>query len=326
MNSDPLDTGSLASCFHVMGEAVFGHRKDPVRSLNVIVQLQAILHLLTQEIRNRDQAHTGICLRCCNDIPALKSLIGFIDSKCFLLEIKILRRKCQQFAFPDPRPVKDLKGVIIDRLLHHDIRKLQIFFFRPEIHFPELFFAETAGDPGRIDGKLIIADRMIEHGGKLCMNRLHKGRRKRFPILSLKLHDRILPVHDILRRNLRKLTLAEIRKDFPLDDALLRDPGILFQPGFDILLIKTVKAFQRHIDIRPLLKLELGLPGQGIAFRLKSSLALLLLLTAPVRVPDHQIPGTVFILICRHLLPPFLPLLCFHRSFRRNNCDPLALE
>ena len=75
MNADPLDTGGLASGFHVPAKTVFRHRENPVRRLDVIVQLEAVLHFLTEEIRDRNYPHTGVCFRSCDDILPAKPLI-----------------------------------------------------------------------------------------------------------------------------------------------------------------------------------------------------------------------------------------------------------
>ena len=112
----------------------------------------------------------------------------------------------------------------------------------------------------------------------------------------------ILPVNNVLSRDLRQLPLAEIRQNFLLDNTFLSKPGVEFQLGLDVLFVQGNKALKCHIYIGLFLHQEFPFPGQRLFFGCKTAFKLLLALTPPVRVTELNIPGSVvFIFECGHI-------------------------
>lgn len=117
--------------------------------------------------------------------------------------------------------------------------------------------------------------------------------------------DLVLPAHDVLGRDLRQLPLGKIGQDLLLDNALLGEPGIEFQLGFNVLLIEGNEALKDHVHIGLLFHQELPFPFQGLPFGGKAPFEILLALTLPVGVEELHISGAVVLVLerCHKLLP-----------------------
>ena len=117
--------------------------------------------------------------------------------------------------------------------------------------------------------------------------------------------DLVLPAHDVLGCDLRQLPLGKIGQDLLLDNALLGEPGIEFQLGFNVLLIEGNEALKGHVHIGLLFHQELPFPFQGLPFGGKAPFEILLALTLPVGVEELHISGAVVLVLerCHKLLP-----------------------
>ena len=123
----------------------------------------------------------------------------------------------------------------------------------------------------------------------------------------------ILPGNHILCDNFVDFSIAKVGNDFVLDNVVLRLPSALFQPCFQVIGIDLNKGFKAHVQVSGTLLLELFLPFQCFTAGAETTLTLLFALSCPVCILCDYIPRTtVFVLICRHLLPSFL----LHRAFR----------
>ena len=69
------------------------------------------------------------------------------------------------------------------------------------------------------------------------MNRFQIGLGQGLSVTICKIANFILPVNDVLGRNLRQLPLGKVGQNLLLDDAFFGEPGIELQFGFDVLLI-----------------------------------------------------------------------------------------
>ena len=66
-----------------------------------------------------------------------------------------------------------------------------------------------------------------------------------------KIANFILPVNDVLGRNLRQLPFGKVGQNLLLDDALFGEPGVELQLGLDVLLIIERQSSQMSYLHRP---------------------------------------------------------------------------
>ncbi len=148
---------------------------------------------------------------------------------------------------------------------------------------------------------------MVENGAKLIVNRLKVGFGQRFAVTVPHFPDFVLPAHNVLGCDLRKLPLGKIGQDLLFDDALLGEPGIELQLGLNVPLIEGDEALKGHVHIGLLLHQELPFPFQRLSLGGKAPFELLLALTLPVGVAELHIPGAVILVLERcHNYSPFL--------------------
>ena len=98
---------------------------------------------------------------------AIFMFTGFIKS--LTLKIEICRGQSQQLALTDARPVKHLKCVVGNRLVHHFFRKFLVFLFRPEQHLPPFLCPHVSGFRCRIGVEIVKPDSVVENGAELIV-------------------------------------------------------------------------------------------------------------------------------------------------------------
>ena len=235
-------------------------------------------------------------------------LIGFSDRDGAFLQIEVGWRQCQQLTFPHTAPVEKLESIEGFGLIHHSIGKFQVFFLRPEQHFPGLLFSKRPGFSTGIFPEIVILHSMAEDSCQLVLYGAEIDRRVRLPVLVPEPQHLILPGHDDLRCNSAHFQLAEVGDQLCPDDMILCAPGILFQPCLQILGIVLHKAGEGHIQIRRHLVHLLTLPCLGFMLACKTPLGTLLLLSRPIGVAvDHPPCICLVVLIDAHpAAPPYL--------------------
>ena len=161
-----------------------------------------------------------------------------------------------------------------------------------------------------------MPDRVVQNGDHLIVDALQVGIGIRLLALIPEGQQFILPGDDILGVDLADDPLPEGRDQLLPDHVFLSFPGACFQAGTDILFIQFAEGREGHIQIRGALQFEAALPVLGLLLGLEAALALLVLVALPVVIPDHDVPGIVFlILMNRHIrFPPFLRFRIFSGS------------
>ena len=141
----------------------------------------------------------------------------------------------------------------------------------------------------------------------MVVDRFQIGLGQRFAVTVRHLPDLILPAHNVLGCDLRKLPLGKIGQDFLFDNALLGEPGVELQLGLNVPLIEGDEALEGHVHIGLLFHQELPFPFQRLSLGGKAPFELLLALTFPVGVAELHIPGAVVLVFKRcHDYSPFL--------------------
>ena len=135
MNADSLYSCRLCPSIHLMVQIAFGKCEQSCMLITFIKHSKIIFHLTTEKFRQFDYPVALFRLGTCNIILALQMLIRFVNCQFPVWNTEITLFQCKEFAFPNSSPIKDFKGIIGNRFLLHDFRKLQIFLFRPEKHF-----------------------------------------------------------------------------------------------------------------------------------------------------------------------------------------------
>ena len=208
------------------------------------VQIFAALfrHFLRQEVRHGDGTVALFCLWRGDLVFTVYPLIGLADRGGALLQVEVRWRQRQQLAFPHTAPVQKLESIEGFGLIHHGVGKFQVFFLRPEQHFPGLLLSKRSGFAARVFPEIVILHSMVEDGGQLVLYGAEIDRRVRLSILVTEPQHFILPGHDDLRRYSAHFQLSEVRDQFRPDDMILRAPGIFLQPCLQILGIVLHKA------------------------------------------------------------------------------------
>ena len=138
--------------------------------LQTINLLEIVLHFITEKIRHLNDSVALLRLRRCNHILTTKPLIRLVNPQRACFQIKIISCQRQQFPFSNPAPVQYLKSIIQHRLVHHCLRKFQVFFFCPEEHFLCLLASHISSFRCRIALQTVVSHSMIKNAAKLCMN------------------------------------------------------------------------------------------------------------------------------------------------------------
>ena len=186
------------------------------------------MHLLTKKIRHFNGTVAFLGFRICNNVLPLDTLIGLVNAELSILEIKVLWCESQQFAKTDTAPIQHFKGIKRNWFIHHDLRKLHIFVFCPEVHLFGILYANTSSFGSWVYAKIIVANRMVKDTGKLIVQILQIRFRIGLSVFVTVTKQFILPRKHISCLNILHRFIPEIREDFRLNDVCLMFPCILF--------------------------------------------------------------------------------------------------
>lgn len=135
VNANALYASVFAAALHFTIKIAFRDWKQPIIQANVILHLQILLDFICQKERHGDSAIALFCLGRCDDVFSASVLKCLADCNCAFVKIEIFRGQRQQFSLTDTTPVKHLKSIKGQRLVHHSINEFQVFIFGPEQHF-----------------------------------------------------------------------------------------------------------------------------------------------------------------------------------------------
>ncbi len=295
----------LTATVHFSVKIAFADGEHPTVRLHSIELLEVVLQLITEELRHLDHSIALGRLGGGNDILLVEPLVRLVDGEGTLLKIEVRRGQGQQLPLPDAAPVKHLKGVEGQRLIHHGLGKLSVLLPGPEQHLLPFFCPHVARLPGRVDIQAVKSGCVVENGAELIVNRFQVSFRQGLSVTVPHLPDLVLPAHDVLGCDLRQLPLGKIGQDLLFDDALLGEPGVELQLGLNVPLIESNKALKGHVHIGLFLHQELPFPFQRLPLGGKAPFELLLALTLPVCVAELHIPSAVVLVLerCHKLLP-----------------------
>ena len=199
-------------------------------------------------------------------------------------------------------------------LVHHHLRKFQIFLFRPEQHFAVFLLAHAASFFTGIFPEIIELNRMVEDGAELIVDGLEVYRGVRIAFLILIVQELVLPCDDLLGGDAAHLQLAEVWQQLGANDMLLSCPGVFLDASLHICRVLLNKALEGHIQIGGCLPKLFTLPSLCLSFGLESSLLRLLLFACPVGIAvDHSPCASLFFLINCHRIISFP--FCHSRTF-----------
>ena len=301
MDSDTLHTSLFRPSVHLMVEIAFCNGENAVFLLDPVEHSQVVPHFVTEEIGHFNGTIAFLGFRSGNHILAVEPLIGLVDLHRPGLKVEVRRGEGQQLPLPNTAPVEHFKGVVGEGLVHHGLRKPLILRLCPEQHFLSLLRPHVPSFGGGVGTKLIEADSVVENGAELVVQGLEVGLGVGLALFVPIGQQLILPCDHVLGGDLADLPLAEVGQNLLLDDVLLCQPGVFFQPGPHVLGVKLDKGFKGHIHVGGGLHLKAALPVLGLPLGGKAPLALLLTLPRPVPIPRHDVPcAPLFVLKYRH--------------------------
>lgn len=165
----------LAATVHFPVEIAFADGEHPAVRLHSIELLEVVLQLITEELRHLDHAVTLGCFRRSDHIILIKPLVRLVDGEGAFLKVEVRRGQGQQLTFPDTAPVKHLKGVEGQWLIHHGLGKPGVLLPGPEQHLLPFLRPHVPRLPGRVEVKAVKPGSVVENGAKLIVNRLKVG-------------------------------------------------------------------------------------------------------------------------------------------------------
>ena len=305
--ANPFHPRLLAAAVHFPVEIALADGEHPAVRLHAIELLEIVLELITQELGHLDHPVALGRLGGGDDILLVEPLVRLVDGEGAFLKVEVRRGQGQQLALPDTAPVKHLKSVEGQRLIHHRLGEPGVLLPGPEQHLLPFLRPHVSRLSGRVEVQTVKPGSVVKNGAELIVNCFQVGFGQGLAVTVPHFPDLVLPAHDVLGCDLRQLPLGKIGQDLLLDNALLGAPGVEFQFGLDVLLIEGNKALKGHVHIGLLLHQELTFPFQCLPLGGKATLELLLALTLPVGVAELHIPGAVvFVLERCHDYSPFL--------------------
>ena len=183
--------------------------------------------------------------------------------------------------------------------IHDSFCEPLVLILRPELHFLRFLAPDVPHLGCRIAFQPIVPYCMVQDRHQLVMNTLEIGRRVGLLLFIPVGQQLILPGNDVPGFDFAEHLLAKGGEDLRPDHVFLTQPGVFLQTGPNVMLIQLQKGFKGHVRISIGLQLEVALPLLRFPLSGKAPFAFLPLHTLPVVVPDHHIPGTVFlILVC----------------------------
>ena len=168
--ANPFHPCLLAATVHFPVKIAFADGKHPAVRLHTVKLLEVVLQLVTEELGHLNHTVALGRLRGSNDILLVKPLVRLVNGEGALLKIEVRRGQGQQLTLPDAAPVKHLKGVEGQRLIHHGLGKLGVLFPGPEQHLLSFFRPHVARLPGWVEVQAVKSGSMVENCTKLIVN------------------------------------------------------------------------------------------------------------------------------------------------------------
>lgn len=173
--ANPFHPSLLAATVHFPMEIAFADGKHPAVRLHAVELLEVVLQLVTQKLGHLDHPVALGRFGRGNDILLVEPLVRLVDGESALLKVEVCRGQGQQLSLPDAAPVKHLKGVEGQRLIHHGLGKFSVLFPGPEQHLLPFLCPHVARLPGRVEVQTVKPGSMVENGAKLIVNSFKVG-------------------------------------------------------------------------------------------------------------------------------------------------------
>ena len=199
--ANPFHSRLLAATVHFPVKIAFTDGEHPAVRLHAIELLEIVLELITQELGHLDHPVALGRLGGGDDILLVEPLVRLVDGEGAFLKVEVRRGQGQQLALPDTAPVKHLKSVEGQRLIHHRLGEPGVLPPGPEQHLLPFLRSHVARLPGRVDIQAVKPGSMVKNGAKLIVNRLKVGFGQRFAVAVPHFPDLVLPAHDVLGRD-----------------------------------------------------------------------------------------------------------------------------
>ncbi len=210
---------------------------------------------------------------------------------------------------PQTTPVEHFKGVVGEEPAPHRLSKFQILILCPELHFRPFIRPHVSGFGGGVGAQLVEANSVVEDGAELGVYGFKIGLGVGLTPFVPAGQQFVLPRNHVFGGNFVDFPLTEVGQNLLLDDVLLGQPGVLFEPGSHILGVEFHERTKGHVQVAGGLHLKTAFPLLGLPLSGKAPLTLLLALPRPVPIPRHDVPcAPLFVLKYRHFRSlPFRP-------------------
>lgn len=227
----------------------------------------------------------------------VEPLVGFVDGYGSSFEVEVSGRQRQQLALADSAPVEHLKSVVRHRFIHDGLREPLVFLLRPELHFLRFLAPDVPHLGCRIALQPVVPDCVVQDRHQLVMDTLEIGRRVGLLLFIPVGQQLILPGDDVPGFDFAEHLLAKGGEELRPDHVFLAQLGVFLQTGPHVILIQLHEGFKGHVRISIGLQLKVALPLLLFPPGGKTPFAFLPLHTLPVVIPNHHIPGTVFLIL-----------------------------
>ena len=140
---------------------------------------------------------------------------------------------------------------------------------------------------------------MVENGAELVVQGLEVDLGVGLALFVPIGQQLILPGDDVPGFDFAERLLAKGGEELRPDHVFLTQPGVFLQSRSHVILVQLQEGFKGHVWISLGLQPKVTLPLLCFSPGGKAALAFLPLRALPVVIPNHHIPGTVFlILVC----------------------------
>ena len=146
--ANPFHPRLLAAAVHFPVEIALADGEHPAVRLHAVELLEVVLELITEELGHLNHTVALGRLGGGDDILLVEPLVRLVDGESALLKVEVRRGQGQQLTLPDAAPVKHLKGVEGQRLIHHGLGKLGVLLPGPEQHFLPFLCPHVTRLPG----------------------------------------------------------------------------------------------------------------------------------------------------------------------------------
>ena len=184
-----------------------------------------------------------------NQVLSVQPLVRFVDRHSALLKVKIRWGQGQKLPLPDAAPIKHLKGVEGQLLVHHHLRKFQVLLLGPEHHLPVFLISHAVRLLARIFSEVVVPNRVVEDGAELVMDRFQVHRRVGLAVLSLVVQHLVLPGDNLLGGDVAHFQPNEVGQQLGTDDVVFSGPDVFLEPDFHIRRVEVHEALEGHIQI-----------------------------------------------------------------------------